>query len=490
MTGIIAYKKFVDNGNTNRESENFQQFLFQNIDFSLSESPISFFRSDFREVKVDHVKFKCNEFERADFTDSYISNSLFQEVHFGTDFINVYFHNVTFNESLFETCTFLRCIFESCKFDSGHIVDSTVQNCSFIDCLFDNIVFKENTFDDIEFEKSSFNNINLANMTAKDFRFRNCNYNKLVIDPDYIGSYLIDGEFFDDVRFEYRGHVIELFEEKENIIEGLVNLWRKSNRFYELFNLLILLRKVKNTNEDLSKVFSALVKQLGKVNHPSVRSYNILGIIKALTFYSEGNYITTSEYISLTSQLEKEINFDVDFNAFGQLKAFAAYYESKLIEEPQRGANITARAVFSIKEYGDNLKIFKEWLSEIEKYILSERIIAGDRLYKIISVEKGSIIVTILGSLSFFLLLIRQVATLKSKIERERSQNSFLSLTYKDLSKQFESVTSVKEKSEIVRIYKDIAGMEKLERVDNRMSQISNKVGLMEETIKKLDIHI
>ncbi len=489
MADIVTYKKFIDDGNDKRESENFQQFLFKDLDFSRSDTPISFYRSDFREVKIEKVIFMSNEFERADFTDSYVTDSSFISSHFGTDFINVYFNNVIFENSLFDTCTFLRCIFNSCRFSSGHIINSTVQDCNFYDCTLNEIELKENTFEEIDFENTHFKGINLANMTSKDFRFRNCNYDKLTIDPDYLGSYVIEGDFFNDIQFEYRGHVIEVFQEKGDTIEALINLWRKSNRFYEVFNLLILHRQFKNSKNDLSDILITIIDRLSKVNHPSIRAYNLRGILKTMTFYSTTEYLSIREYLALISMLESIIDVKNDFNVYGQFKAFSSYFENVLVDNPSKGEDLIVQAKFNLKDVNNVEEQLQEWLRETEEYVITNKIIDAQKLYEIIGVEKGSIVITIFASLSFLLILIRQIVTLGSKIKRERNFNLFVSNAYAELSKSFSKEdVSIKKKKEIVQIYKVLSSKENLSSLDNELSTITKKFNLLEKSINKLDI--
>lgn len=470
MKDIVKYKQFFDDGRDDRESENFQQFHFKDLNFEIRETPISFFRSDFREVKMERVLFMGNEFERADFMDSYLTDSTFTRVHFGTDFINVYFNNVKFIDTQFDKCTFLRCVFNSCEFKGGHIIDSTVQNCTYISSKLDRIEFKENTFEDIEFDKSTFFSIDLANMTAKDFRFRNCTFSDLKIDPDYLGSYLIDGDFFNNIKFEYRGKQIELFKEKEQILEALIRLWQKSSRFYELFNLLILYRKFSGSQGDLREYFKQIIVRLDKIQHPSIRSYNLSSIIKALNFYLNSNLLQIREYFDLIRAFEQIIDPYKDFTEFGLFKAFYNQFEKNLIEFPQKGEDLVVKAVFELKEKEGLELIFEEWLDEVENFFIKQKLFDGVKLYNKVSVERGSIIITILGSLSFILFIIRQIVTLKSKVARERSANKFVTLCFTDLANSLKEAKTTSEKAELAKVYIAISSKDQADLVEKSIS--------------------
>ena len=147
------------------------------------------------------------------------------------------------------------------------------------------------------------------------------------------------------------------------------------------------------------------------------------------------------------------------------------------------------QARFNLKEKNNIENQFQEWLYQIEKYLVSNKIIEARKLYRVIGVEKGSVVVTIFASLSFLLILIRQVITLSSKIKRERNLNLFLSNAYAELSKSFSSENiPFKEKKEIIQIYKTLSSKENLASIDNDLSTITKRFDLLKNSINKLDI--
>ncbi|MDR2166407.1 MAG: pentapeptide repeat-containing protein, partial [Clostridiales bacterium] len=70
MGELVRQKRFASTGSTSREKEDFTYTLFENIDFMQDDSPVSFFRSDFRGAKFVNVIFYRNNFDRADFISS------------------------------------------------------------------------------------------------------------------------------------------------------------------------------------------------------------------------------------------------------------------------------------------------------------------------------------------------------------------------------------------------------------------------------------
>ncbi len=488
MGDLFKYKTFFYDGNPKREAENFQQYVFQDLDLSKVETPISFFRSDFREVKIQRMKFWKNEFERADFTDSYITESVFEESHFGTDFINVYFNNVTFKNDSFRSCTFLRCLFDSCQFEGGEITDSTMQACSFINCTLDHIKFKENTCDDLFFQSTKFLTIDLSNMTAKDLQFLDCHSDSLKIDPDYLGSYLINNDFLQEVEFIYRGHLIDMPSDKGALLESLIHLWRKTNRFFELFNLLILYRHYKESPDNYIDVFAQILTKLMSINHPSLKTYNLKGIVKCLSFYSETGYLLLEEVLSVAKKLEDTINTSEDFEILGIFLSFRQKLDSLLISEPLRARNLNANVVFNLREQDDSETQLEKWILEVSSYLVSEGIIPQNHSYNKISIEKGSIILTVTVSFSVVLYLIKSILNLRSKIKRDNMANKFYSISLSSFENSIKKETSSKKKIEIIKAYQEVLAKDQTKQIDENIASLATEIGGLEKIINRLDV--
>jgi hypothetical protein len=226
------------------------------------------------------------------------------------------------------------------------------------------------------------------------------------------------------------------------------------------------------------------------VKHPPIRSYNLLGIIKTLTFYLDSSLITAKEYLSLIASLENTINPYKEFSEFGLFQAFKNRFESELFESPSRAENIIAQAVFSLKEEVNIETKFEKWLDSIEEIVVTDlRVATSGKLYEKVSVQKGSIIFTIAASLTFVLFLVRRLATLRSEIDRRRSYNNFVNIYYKELTIALGKTKTVAEKIELAKAY-NILSKGEIDVIDKKIVDISKMLGNPEDNVNNLDIFI
>ena len=290
-------KIFVDTGISSRKYENFQNFIFRDLDLKSDKEPISFYRSDFRGVTIIKFRFWKNNFERCDFINAYISDTTFEECHFGTDFTNIIFDRVIFKANFQDTCAFYNCLFLNCQFEKENITQTVIRNCEYTQCIIKDCTFDKNAFDDITFTKSSFQNITLADMGALNFSFDVCTFENVILDPDYSGSYLIKNSSMIGIRYEYRGHEIPL---SGNFIEDYMTLsmfYLEEKRYYEAFNSTILYHHTSGTYDSLIPFFRQILDKINSDIHfirrleqlercvAIIKFYGISGIIPALDSY-------------------------------------------------------------------------------------------------------------------------------------------------------------------------------------------------------------
>lgn len=294
--------RFKDNGSSSRENESFQGTLFSDLDFSGDQTPISFFRSDFRQVKIEKVRFFKNNFDRADFIDAYIIQSSFQRCNFGTDFINTYFDEVIFQENQEDTCTITQCVYSKCRFRSEKFVNTTLRSCKFIECTFEDCLFEMNTADELSFEKCEFKNIDFSNMTATHFSFGSCRFYGLRVDPDYLGTYLFKGVAPEGLTYSYRGEEMHLGADYLESLERLMDFYAKTNRHYEAFNSAVLYNSFGNKGKSLRTLFQWALHSIAQ--EPAMRQKNsLLRIISALAFYSDSDAISLEDLLFMVQAL-------------------------------------------------------------------------------------------------------------------------------------------------------------------------------------------
>lgn len=325
-------------------------------------------------------------------------------------------------------------------------------------------------------------------MTAKDLQFLNCHSESLKIDPDYLGSYLINNDFLQEVEFIYRGHKIEMPSEKASLIESLIHLWRKTNRYFELFNLLILYRQYQGEYNSYIDIFSQIITKLKKVNHPPLKTYNVKGIIKCLTFYIDTAYIPLEEVFHVTNKIEGMIEAKDQYEILGSFYSFRYKLDTLLISEPLLARNIAVKVIFNLKERSNSELQLEKWFLRVGSYLVSENIIPQNHNYCRISAEKGSIILTVTVSLTMVLFLIKSITNLRSKIKRDNIMDKFYSITLASFENAIEDTSSSNEKVKIIRSYKEVLTTEKSKQVENMIASLSKEIGGIEKIINHLDI--
>jgi uncharacterized protein YjbI with pentapeptide repeats len=295
MDELSVPKLFVDNGNSSRKFENFQNFIFKNLDFKNSKEPISFFRSDFRGTTITKVHFWKNSFERCDFINAYVTDSTFEQCHFRTDFTNIIFERVIFNTNFQDTCAFYNCIFLNCVFQNERITETVTRNCEYNDCEIKECSFDKNAFDDITFFKTSLQNISLADMGAINLTFDQCSLENVSLDPDYMGSYLIKHTSIAAIKYEYRGHEIPLSGELIEDFRTLSIFFTRERRYYEAFNLIILFNFYSKSDSSLSAFFKQIVEAINSDPHVLRHIEQLNRCVTIIKFYGTSGIINAKD---------------------------------------------------------------------------------------------------------------------------------------------------------------------------------------------------
>lgn len=397
MSHLQPAKVFYDTGEDLLESKNFQGFLFRDIDFRKREKPLSFFRSDFRGSKFDLFTLYQNNFDRADFIDSYFNNGTIENCYFGSDFNNTYFNGIKFVGNQFESCSFYNCIFNGCSFTGGIFKEVNLRECKFLNCRLEHPVFQANTVDEIEFSQCQFEEVDFSNMTMMNIYFSYCTYSGVSIDPDYLGSYFIKGDFLEGTKFKYRGHEIKLFEKQQEVVNGLIHLFGDTNRYYEQFNLLILKAAINGSLEasQLLNIVGASLEEPSQL----IRDAQLKKIFQCIQFYATGSKVPLRVYFLIIGAIEEAIENKTDIGVSlwfsNQLAYTKAVVEKELIDVGDTEFNTTKVFVevqLNLDSVSEGERILRTFL-DLVGYGRSQD---SSTLYEIISIRKGSVIVEIL----------------------------------------------------------------------------------------------
>jgi uncharacterized protein YjbI with pentapeptide repeats len=398
----ILNKTFFDTGNALREQENFQHFLFKDLNFKNRKEPISFFRSDFRGVKIENVQFYKNNFDRADFINSYITNTTFDNCFFGTDFLNVIFHKVEFRNNMEDTCSFHNCSFVDCAFESETVINTSNRNSTYSNCHFSNCNWEKNSFEDIHYIQTSFKNISFAEMCAYNLDFTGCNFENTSVDPDYLGSYLIKKTELKDLNYIYRGQGISLTGKIEADLETLSRFYFSNHRYYEAFNTVLLYSHYNKFKESISGFFERILHLITQDKHYLRRTEQLNRLIRILIFYSDSALIPSKDFYLIIGIME---NFSIPFESINDKILYQNNLQ--LLKETVQ-TNIFELGIWDFDSVGityaeieideDDFALFKTNLAGFYDSLIEEYGITDFGTgYEILGTRKGSLIVEIAG---------------------------------------------------------------------------------------------
>jgi uncharacterized protein YjbI with pentapeptide repeats len=257
--------------------QNFQDYIFENINLSNDEKPKSFFRSDFRGVLFDNSVFYHNDFSRADFINVVSDGSKFTECEFaGTEMYNTQFLNSVFQLNAFKNLTFTNCNFLKAKLAGNSFLGATLRNCTFVDSELIDCSFERSSIDNITFRESAVRNVDLSNMFAVNLYFANCSFEKVTVDADYLGSYCFQGKMPDDISWNYRGKEFDLKTDRTSLLQSFSNFYYERGRVVEFLNTNILLLKQEEKPVEFERFLLATLQKLDQEKNEIVKDHSIL----------------------------------------------------------------------------------------------------------------------------------------------------------------------------------------------------------------------
>lgn len=425
MSNIIKPFTFADDGNSKREKENFQGFLFNKLDMSDRKVPISFYRSDFRGAKFQDVSFHGNNFSNSDFIDSSVINTSFEKVKFNyAEIYNSYFEKSSFANSVFSSTSLIKLVYKNCTIENSKFDVNTFRECKFSNCKISDSIFEKNSMDDVEFEKTSFKNIDLSNMTAINLFFSDCKFENVIIDADYLGSYFFKGKFFDNLKLKYRGKVFDLDISQSDLLNNLFKILMERGRYYEAINIVIQKNLLHNEKKSIFSLVQMASEQLFKEKSQLKRTYQFDKIFRLLEYYINTGYVSLSDYFKIIGYFENIELSKLDF-----------LDEISFLEKLNRLKTLLERMDLTmsfIENSADERQILMEVTIDeadkkrFEKYFESVMEDIGKKLsvkeipYQIIGSRKGSLIYEIVAysgaALVFMKILLAFVKTTRQTI--------------------------------------------------------------------------
>jgi len=492
MKEIVSYNKFYDTGEPKRERENFQQFHFDKLDLSKALVPISFHRSDFRGAKITDCRYFKNNFENADFIDCVVIDSAFVSCSFKyTELYNSYYQNVIFQETAFSSASQVKLVYKNCFFLKIKFRINTFRDCKYFNTTIKGCNFQRSSMDEVEFEKVTFSSVDLSSMTAINLYFNNCNFENVVIDADYLGSYFFKGKLPENIRMKYRGKLFDFDITQVDLLNSLFMLLWEKERYYEAINILVQKNVFHKHNVTIiDRVKYAL--QLILINPNELRrTYQIDKIFRLFEYYFNSSHVLVSDYFKFIQLMD-----DCDLSAL-------SFQEQLLVNEKLQKLKMIIDSLpledaFILSEAGNALMAVEITIDEADQEAfertfdhvvrkLSYGTEAHGEPYYIAGIRKGSLIYDIVMYASSALLLLKLLKTSLKEARAVVHQAMQFKIDYKankTLAAQFESSVSL---DKLQKIRKAQAYPEKVIFSNNGISD--RDLQELSPIVKKMTLH-
>ncbi|WP_305116188.1 pentapeptide repeat-containing protein [Thomasclavelia cocleata] len=286
----------------NCESMNLSYKLFEDVDYTQSESIVSFYRCDFRGSKINNCIFYKNPFGRSDFIDTYICNSKFREVNWGSClFENASFENTQFSGNRYKGVSAKYTYFKKCIFSNETIIsnmfDCLYQECTFVDCI-----YEKSSILNIQFINCTFIRTDISQCHAEQLKFDSCTLQDVYLGLPFWATYLFKNTFINRFAFKYHGEIIDIIRESY-FLSSFKEFW-ENGRLYEYINAHIISKQISMQSDLLNivkKVFQKLI-----VFPAKIRKKNILDILSMFEFYFSYDNIDFITYNSIIEYLNLE----------------------------------------------------------------------------------------------------------------------------------------------------------------------------------------
>lgn len=296
MNNLIPVRIFIDDANPKHEKEDLTYMSFLNFKQDKMNTPISFYRSDFRGSSFSNCHFFSNNFDRADLISCVLLNCSFFRVNIAASEIkNCYFKDTNFIENNYNHTSIQESTFENCEFTNEKLL-LNAKNCTFINCKFISCSFERSTTESLKFNNCEIFNTDLATMHAERHNFVQCRIRNSSMGISYIFGYLFYNTDLNDIKILYRGEEIKLT--KEAISHHARLLWAEQ-RYHEFLNANIICHNLDAVPNMLKNILEALLN----IN-PYLRRLEVNNLFEVLQFYVQNNVIPCPIYLKTLEILE------------------------------------------------------------------------------------------------------------------------------------------------------------------------------------------
>lgn len=456
MNSLSIYNLFCKQNEEKVEKQDLTYQIFKDLDYTQLMYKTSFYRSDFRGSKFENVTFYQNNFDIADFINNMFINVEFSEVNFGeAEIKNCVFNKCYFKRNFYSSVPFTNCTFIKCDFIK-ETFRLTMKECTFKECTFKNCIYDQCSTDTIEFNDCTIIKCEMSTMHAENYKIIDCTFRDTYLGINFLGTYLIKGTDFNLLNFKYRGEIVPI-SDSTFFAQYTCDMF-KHFRYYEYLNLLILLDK----NCILENEFARVLENFNNIDNKNLRLYTIKCIFEMLEFYFQSDYLTISTICNLLTLLEKYKNIFSDgerlniecgiFRLENLIIASNIQINYLLQCDPEKMA--LAEFTFDTDDVEDSK-------AKVDKLMCIVNQTFTDNYYNvpytIVSIKKGSVIITITSSLLLILLAAKvaksvchtvckiQVEIAASKkllntIENTKTHGTMLNVlkNYSDYEKNFE----------------------------------------------------
>lgn len=409
MSSLQKIQYYVENGE-NHEKSNLSDYVFKDIDYTLINYPISFFRSDFCRTSFQGCTFFKNEFGRADFIDSHCINSEFSCVNFGSCLMkNFFFEKTHFSKNNYRGVAIQYSYFKKCVFRDEDFITNMYQ-CEFHECTFINCTFKKSSLDCNSFKNCEFVKVDMSECVAENIKFDSCALRDVFLCANLWTSYLYKNTDIYNFGFKYHGEIIEIWNgDFQTFLNDLLN----KKQYFEYINTLIIGENILSDNifDEFKKVFPLILTQ-----HSLIRKRTLIKILDMIIYYHNYDKLPLDDYLKIYDFL---ITFDWSSLPFEE----ELVYRSKLYEINKyfEKFDFGVKYLYSISP--DSICISKihlnfnksteaiNYLETIFNLVNTEYCEKRYKkpLFTVLSEEKGSVILTI-ASASLLVLLVSYVA--------------------------------------------------------------------------------
>ena len=393
---MIEYKKIIIKNKKQyikNERKNFSYYTFNQYDLPQLEFAYSFFRSDFRGATFDNVTLLETDFDRSDFIDSRFLNSNFISVKFGaSENKNAVYKCCNFNSCSYKGAVFTTTIFSECIFKNIHFI-CNFDRCKFINCQFINCQFNRSSVEECTFLKCELTDTDLAQCHAENLIFIDTFLQNVFLGAPFIPNYLIRNTNISDAKLKYRGKIVPITK----YTELFENTLYQQKRYFELLNISIIVKKIFSYDYFLS-IFNEVV-----LLDELYRKFHINNIIKMLDFYFSYKTIDLITYFKIIDYLNKYDWEKFHFEESLQYKANLYVINEKISNycydyDYLNTISSDTKCLYKIRLNCEQKEVainkLKEFINQFKK--INPEI--NDNI-EVLEIEKGSIILTILGSL-------------------------------------------------------------------------------------------